>query len=155
MISPELLVRYPFFGGLDDAQLKALAMIASEESVESGVTLFEEGRRAESLYFLLDGCIVLCYMGSGTTIDRFPEGIPVGEINPGEPFSISALIAPHFLTSTARVSKPSRMIRFDGDALHTLLQKDQRLAFILTRQAAAATIERLHSTRVQLAAAWA
>jgi CRP-like cAMP-binding protein len=155
MISPELLLRYPFFGGLNDAQLKALAMIASEESAEGDETLFEEGRPAESLYFLLEGCVVLYYMGSGTSMDRFPEGIPVGEINPGEPFSISALIAPHMLTSTARVSKPSRMIRFDGEALHALLQKDQRLAFILTRQAAAAMIERLQATRVLLAAAWA
>jgi CRP-like cAMP-binding protein len=155
MISPELLVRYPFFAGLDDAQLKALAMIANEETAEDGATLFEEGQRANYLYFLVDGCIVLYYMGSGTSLERYPEGIPVGEINPGEPFSISALIAPHRLTATARASRPSQIIRFDGEALLALLQKDQHLAYLLTRQAAAAMIERLQATRVLLAAAWA
>jgi CRP-like cAMP-binding protein len=154
MISPEILYRYPFFGGLDDAQIKALAMIADVETFASGVTLFTEGERAKTLYFLLEGCVVLYYMGNGT-MEKFPEGIPVGEINPGEPFSISALIEPNVLTSTARMSKPSRVISFNAESLHTLMQKDQRLAYILTRQAAAAMIERLQATRVQLAAAWA
>jgi CRP-like cAMP-binding protein len=154
MISPEILYRYPFFGGLDDAQIKALAMIANVETFASGVTLFNEGERAKTLYFLLEGCVVLYYMGNGTTLDRFKEGIPVGEINPGEPFSISTLIEPNVLTSTARISKPSRVIQFDAESLHYLMQKDQRLAYILTRQAAAAMIERLQATRVQLAASW-
>lgn len=154
MISPEILYRYPFFGGLDDTQVKALAMIADVETLASGVTLFNEGERAKTLYFLLEGCVVLYYMGNGTTIDKFKEGIPVGEINPGEPFSISALIEPNVLTSTARISKPSRVVKFDAESLHYLMQKDQRLAYILTRQAAAAMIERLQATRVQLAAAW-
>jgi len=155
MISPEILYRYPFFGGLDDAQLKAIAMIAQEEFLASGVTIFQEGQPAESFYFLEEGCVSLYYMGAGTTLEKYQEGIPVGEINPGEPFSVSAIIEPHVLTSTARVSKPSRVIKIEAEALQTLMEKDQRLAFILTHQAAKAVIERLHATRVQLAAAWA
>ncbi len=155
MISPELLARYPFFAGVDDAQLKALANIASLETFNSGTTLFHEGDRAESLYFLMEGSVVLYYMGIGTALEKFPEGVPVGEINPGEPFSISALIEPHVLTSTARVSKPSRVLRFNAQTLQELLAKDQRLAYTLTHQAATAVVDRLLTTRIQLAAAWA
>ena len=36
MISPELLYRYPFFGGLDNSQVKAIAMIAQEIFLDNG-----------------------------------------------------------------------------------------------------------------------
>ncbi len=41
MISPELLRRYPFFGFLGDAQLKAIAMIAEESTYEKDQPIFE------------------------------------------------------------------------------------------------------------------
>ena len=155
MISPELLHRYSFFGGLENGHLKSLAIIAQEELLPSDMTICQEGQRAETLYFLEEGSVVLYYTGSETDIENFKDGIPVGEINPGEPFSVSALIEPHILTSTARTSKPSRVIKFEAKALHKLYKNDRRLAYILTHQAAKAVIERLLSTRIQLAAAWA
>ena len=92
MISPELLRHYPFFHSLDDAQLRAVATIAEEESIEAGVTLFWKGQPAEVLYFLEDGHVDLYYTIGETNPSDVRKGIPVGEINPGEPFSISALI---------------------------------------------------------------
>jgi CRP/FNR family cyclic AMP-dependent transcriptional regulator len=154
MISPEILYRYPFFGGLDDAQVKAIASIAQEEFLAIGATIFHEGQRAESLFFLVDGCVVLYYMGGGTILEKIQEGIPVDDINPGEPFGISALIEPYILTSTARATKPCRVIKIDAVALKTLFKNDQQLAYILTLKAAKAAVERLYSTRMQLAAAW-
>jgi hypothetical protein len=41
MISLELLRRYPFFAGLDEAELKAIAMIADEVRVPAKTILFE------------------------------------------------------------------------------------------------------------------
>jgi CRP-like cAMP-binding protein len=155
MISPELLRHYPFFRSLDEAQLRAIAMIAEEESIEAGVILFHEGQPAEALYFLEDGRVDLYYTTGETTAPDFQKGIPVGEINPGEPFSISALIEPYILSSTAHVSTPSRIIKIEAKLLRALFNKDQKLAYLLTYQAAKAVIERLHITRIQLAAAWA
>ncbi len=155
MISPELLRHYPFFHSLNDAQLRAIAMIAEEEHVETGVTLFREGQSAEKLYFLANGCIDLYYSVDESTSSEFRKGIPVGEINPGEPFSISALIEPNILSSTAYVSRPSQIIKIGAKPLMALFDKDRRLAYLLTYQAAKAVIERLYMTRIQLAAAWA
>jgi len=155
MISPEILYRYPFFGGLDDAQIKAIALIAEEESLASGETIFHEGQRAESLYFLVDGSVALYYMGSGTVLEKYKEGIPVDDINPGEPFGFSALIEPYIYTSTARATKPCRVIKFKAEALKTLFNLDLRLAYILTLKAAQAAVTRLSTTRMHLAAAWA
>ncbi len=155
MISSELLYRYPFFGGLDNRQVKAIAMIAQEIHLDIGVTIFDEGQPANWFYFLEEGCVSLYYMGSGTTIEKLSEGIHVGDINPGEPFSFSALIKPNILTATARVTKPCRVIKIEAEGLKTLFLLDQGMAYTMTLKAAEAVVERLNATRVQLAAAWA
>ncbi len=155
MISPEILRKYPFFGSLEDKHLKELAMLAEEVIYESGEVIFQEGGPATALYFLLDGYVELYYTLGEKKRATLAKGIPVGEINPGEPFSISALIEPHVLTATASTSVQSRVLKFDAKALHSLFKKDGRLAYSLTLQAAKSAIERLHASRVQLAAAWA
>lgn len=155
MISPEKLRQYPFFGSLDDDQLREIAMLAEEEIYETGEVIFHEGEVATALFFLLDGYVDLYYTigeGKHTSLEK---GIPVGEINPGEPFGISALIEPYLLTATARTSRLSRVLRLDADQLRRLFAKDRRMAYQLTHQAAKSAIERLHATRIQLAAAWA
>jgi CRP-like cAMP-binding protein len=130
-------------------------MIAEEELIEAETALFREGQPADALYFLEDGRVDLYYTTNEPTRSELLQGIPVGEINPGEPFSISALIEPYLLSSTAYISRPSRVIKIDAKALRSLFTKDRRLAYLLTYQAAKATVERLHMTRVQLAAVWA
>lgn len=154
MISPEILRQYPFFSLMDDSQLKALAMIAEDVRFEEDTQVFEKGEQAENFYFLLQGSIGLYYMAADEefSMDR---GMPVGEINPGEPFGISALIEPHVLTATAWASASSRALRFNAPALRALFELDQRLAYALTFKAARSAMERLLSTRIQLAAAWA
>ncbi len=154
MISPESLRRYPFFGGLTDAQLASIAMIATQETYPAGVTLFQKGLTADALYFLEEGSIDLYYPAQGKNPSRSPDGILVSEVNPGEPFSISALIEPYILTSTARAAKPSRVIKIEAKPLRALFKTDKRMAYLLTQQATKAAIERLDATRVQLAAAW-
>jgi CRP-like cAMP-binding protein len=155
MISPESLRRYPFFGGLTHAQLVSIAIIATQETYPAGVTLFQKGLTADTLYFLEEGGIDLYYPTKGKKPLKFPEEILVSEVNPGEPFSISALIEPFILTSTSRTAKPSRIIQIEAKPLRALFRTDKRLAYLLTQQATKAVIERLDATRVQLAAAWA
>ncbi len=155
MISTELLRQYPFFGLLDANQLREIAMISEEISFKEGDKIFDKDSPAKTLYFLLEGAISLYYTGENSSSQAFSKGIPVGEINPGEPFSISALIKPHILTSAAWSLRPSRAIAIDAESLRKLFEKDPQIAYVLTLKAAQAAIERLHATRVQLAAAWA
>ena len=154
MISPELLRHYPFFGLLDDPQLNKIAMLAEEKRYQRGSIVFREGKPATALYFLLEGSVDLYYTLGGLKHDVVEKGISVGEINPGEPFGISALIEPHLLTSTASVSVDSRAIEIDAAALRSLFEDDRRMAYLFIHQAARSALERLNSTRVQLAAAW-
>jgi CRP-like cAMP-binding protein len=155
MISVELLRRYPFFGKLGYEQLKELAMIASEIELQDGQVVIEEGKPADALFFLLEGSVALYHpVGSLHTTGGSTE-VVVCEINPGEPFSISALIEPHVLTSTGRSSGVSRVIRLSVEDLKAEFAKDARLECMMVRCVAEAAMGRLNSTRVQLAAAYA
>jgi CRP/FNR family cyclic AMP-dependent transcriptional regulator len=153
MISPELLRRFPFFGNLENSQLVTISLISEENTFESGVEIFQEGIPAEALFLLEEGGIDLYF----TVIDSFrPElrkEYSVGEINPGEPFGISALIEPYILTATARVSSPSKVIRINASALRDAMDTDPSLSCALMRKMAKTAIERLNATRIQLAAA--
>jgi CRP-like cAMP-binding protein len=155
MISIELLRRYPFFGKLGYEQLKTLAMIAEEIKLEDGQVVIEEGKPADALYFLLEGSVALYHPVANPQSTGGSTEIPVCEINPGEPFSISALIEPHVLTSTARSSGVSRVIRLTVNDLKTAFAQDARLECMMVRCVAEAAMGRLNSTRVQLAAAYA
>jgi CRP-like cAMP-binding protein len=89
MVSPELLRRYPFFALLNDEQLKAIAMIAREQTYQKGTLLVKENTPANTLMLLLEGDVDLIYSGGG-------EGAIcnalVGSIAPGEILGVSSLI---------------------------------------------------------------
>lgn len=148
MISLELLRRYPFFAGLDESELKAIAMIAEKVELPAGAILCEEGQVADAFYLLLAGNVELSF---DSPLDPHVQ-IQVDDVNPGEILAISALIPPHVLTHTARVSSACAAIRIDAVALRALCEKNCKVGYLLMRQVAGAAMERLHYTRLQLAA---
>lgn len=155
MISPEILRRYPFFGSLTDAQLKAMAMIAEEETFNKGDVICVEGQPARAFYLLLDGGVCLYYKSEDALHPETRKDFMVGEINPGEVFSISVLVEPFIYTATVIAERESRVVRFNAENINELLQKDAQLHCTLMKQIAKAAMERLAFARIQLAAAWA
>lgn len=147
MISPELLRRYPFFGSLNIDQLKQIAMISDEITIDSGVPILQEGKPAQDIYLLIEGGIDVYF-----SIDQEKEFF-VSEINPGEPFGISAMVEPYIVTTSVRTSKPSRAIQISASELRNACNQDKDLATFIYQQIAKAAIERLNSTRIQLVAA--
>ncbi len=155
MISPEVLRRFQFFSGLEDHQLKALAMIAEERAVEANATLFEEGSPAKKLYLLCNGSVDLYIKSEEENVPASRRDFAVGEINPGEVFGFSTLLEPQRGRVTARCAGRGDLIEFDGAAVNALMQVDKGLAYLFMFHTANTLMERLISTRVQLAAAWA
>lgn len=155
MISPELLRQYTFFGAFNDQQLKEIAMLTTEEILGGDIEVFKGGAVADAFYFLLSGGIDLYHTIRGIKVPQFSKGIPVGEINPGEPFGISSFIEPYHLTSSAWTSKPSRILKIDAKGLKELTQRDEKLSYFFMVEVAKAAMQRLNTTRIQLAAAWA
>jgi CRP-like cAMP-binding protein len=154
MISPETLRRYPFFGSLNPSQLQAVADIAEVVEFQKSDTIFEECQPANFLYILVKGGVDFYYKSEEEFHPKTSKEFPVGEVNPGEPFGLSALLEPYLLNATARASQDSQAIQFDAVALRALGEQDKVLAYNILLQAAKAMMERLASVRVQLAAAW-
>ena len=155
MISPETLRRYPEFGPFTDDQLREIAMIAVETSAEENEVIFEECGPADALYLLLEGSVDLSYKSQEEYHPKASKVFSVGEINPGEIFSLSSLIEPYVLNATATASKPCKMVKIEAKALRQLLENDPSMGYAMMQQIIKAMMERLIYTRVQLAAAWA
>ncbi len=153
MVSPETLRRYPFFAGLTDSNLRDVAMLAEEREVDAGAELFNEGLPADTLYLLVEGGLDIHYVVSDEIDRRRRKDLFVTELNPGEPFGISALIEPHTYTSTVRATRRSRVVAIHGPGLRTLCGSDPHLCATLMKQAARTAMNRLYDTRVQLVAA--
>lgn len=155
MVSPELLRRFPFFGGLSDAQLREISMITEEEIYEKGHIILTDKKPANHLFLLLDGNIDLVYHSvDELNLKPVPtKELNAGEINPGEIFGISALIEPYVYNASARTSMRSHVLVIDSIELRKLLESDSGLSCKILRQLVNTLMERLSATRVQLAAA--
>jgi CRP/FNR family cyclic AMP-dependent transcriptional regulator len=150
MISPELLRRYTFFAMLTDEQLKAIAMVAEEKSYPKDAVLLKENMPANRLTLLLDGDVDLIFSGGG---EGAIVNALVGSIAPGEVLGISTLIEPYTYVSSAKATVPVRVVEIDGNGIRALMEVDKRLGYVLMCNAAAAVLERLKYTQVELAAA--
>ncbi|MGB8213668.1 MAG: cyclic nucleotide-binding domain-containing protein [Anaerolineales bacterium] len=150
MVSPELLRRYHSFAQLDDAQLKAIAMIAEEKAYAKDAIIVKENTTAHKLMLLLEGDVDLIYSGGG---EGAIANALVGSIAPGELLGVSSLIEPYTYVCSARNTMPVRVIEIDAAALRALMQADCRLGYAMMSNIAAAVLERLKYTQVELAAA--
>ena len=151
MISPELLRRYPFFGFMEDNELKAVAMIAEEKNIEKGAVILKADDPANILYFLEEGSASNYFIVEDLYNNR--KELFIDSINPGEIFGFSALLEPYKYTATVRAEKDSRVIKIDGSALRALCQFDPHLSCGLLEATAKVIMQRLHDTRILLAAA--
>jgi CRP-like cAMP-binding protein len=150
MISIEILRRNPFFALLTDDQLKAIALIAEEKAYPKGSLLVKENTPATKLILLLDGDVDLVYSGGG---EGAISNALVGSIAPGEMLGVSSLIEPYVYISSALTTVPATVVEIDGVAVRALMQVDKSLGYGLMRNVAAAVLERLKYTQVELAAA--
>lgn len=146
MISPELLRRYRFFYCMDDGQQKAVAMISDIEQFPAGAFVFNEGDPAEHLYLLIDGSVTLSVAIAGVS-----DHLGVGDVSPGEPFGLCALLHNQAQTSSAQATSPSRAIRISAQELRELSALDCKLGFCLMQQVATAAIDQLRMSYIQLA----
>ena len=153
MISPEMLRRHPFFADLDDASIKAIAMITEEIPLKAGEILFRSGQPSQALYLLVEGDIETSLVITDNNDPTFLKEFYLDDYNPGEMFGLSALIEPNIHSISTRVSRAGKMLRIDGAKLNQLCSSDTRLGYQVMKQLARTALERLYHTRVQLAAA--
>ena len=147
MISPELLRRYPYFAGVDDECLKAVAMIADEQSVAAGTEIFAEGDAADNLSIIVRGEVNIQYIlgnGERRTVDALVNGDILGW---------SALVEPYKYTAIGTACKDTSLVMIDAKQLRGLCNGTPLLGYKLMSQIAKLLAHRLESARIQLATA--
>jgi len=146
MISPELLRRYPYFAGVSEESLKAVAMIADEKRTPAGTQLFSEGDPADTLNIIVRGEVNIQFiLGSGErrTVDTLVDGDILGW---------SALVEPYKYTAVGTASKEMQVVSINAKKLRELCDKDPLLGYRLMTQIAKLLAHRLEGARIQLAA---
>lgn len=153
MISSESLRFYPFFGPFDDAQLKEIAMVSEEIQYDEGHVLFRKGEKTAALYVLVNGHVDLFDAITTEHDPTYYKEYVVGEMEEGSILAVSALVSPHVLNASARLTSPCRLIKIDAVELLKLADKDCRFGYLLMQQTVKLLAERLSSVRSLLATA--
>lgn len=146
MISPEVLRRYPYFGGISEESLKQVAMLADEATFPAETRIFNEGDPACFLYLIVRGEVNIQYLlGTGElrTVDTLVDG---------DLLVWSAMIEPYKTTAVGTTTKETQVVRIDAGRLRELCDKDALLGYRLTIEVAKLLSHRLEGARIQLAA---
>jgi CRP-like cAMP-binding protein len=144
---------YPFFGFLSGEDISKVAMVTDEISWKEGDQIIGIKEEAKYIYFLERGDINLHYKVVDELVSDKSKEFFVGDISPGEPFGLSALIEPYEYTATAIAAEDSKGIVVDAKKLLAITEEDKRLGFALMQKVAKAIFERLGQVRVELVAA--
>ena len=121
MIAIERLKSVDIFEGLNDAELKTAAEFCQEESVPGGVTLCQEGARADKLYILEEGSVSM----------QLISGSHYGIRTPGKILGWSFLVPPNRYTATAITDGPCKLLIIKSPDFYDLIHKDARLGLLI------------------------
>lgn len=146
MVPPGVLTSFPFFAGLNQAELKSLSIIANEVSFQRRDFIFRENCPAHTLYLLVDGWvdIVINTDAQGTRQEL------VTTLSPGDVFGWSAVVEPYLYTASAVCASPIRAIGFKGTDLLALFEIDPRLCCLIVNKICRVVANRLRATRLQM-----
>lgn len=158
MISPEELRRYPYFTSSCDECVIEVAKICVEKAFKAGDTLFEEsagliatskiyekGNEATHLLLLTKGDVnIALTLGSG-------EKVIVGTLVAGDLMGVSALIPPYQLTAAGIAKTDGEYIQIEATPLRRICEENPDLGYRLMQGVAKGLMDRLQSTRVELA----
>jgi CRP-like cAMP-binding protein len=101
---------------------------------------------------LLSGCVEQFFIVLDSPNPAIRKEYYLSDINPGDIFGLSSMIEPFRHTTTARATLPSQAIEIQSGSITTLCELDSKLGYEIMQQLAKTVMEKLESTRVQLAA---
>lgn len=145
----DILESSQFFGGLETAQVQKVSDFCCVGSYKEGTIIFSEGDKADELYVLNEGKVILEMVIRPVT-QRPPIPIEVEIVEKGESFGWSALVWPYEYTLSARCASFCTVLSIKGDILRRMMDADMRLGYELTKGLSRIIALRLHDTRLRL-----
>jgi CRP/FNR family cyclic AMP-dependent transcriptional regulator len=138
------LQRLPIAEELGKTRLERVAEVAHLEEYEAGTLLFREGEPADHPRIVISGLVSLLM-----NVPHQGE-LVVNTVSDGELLGFSALLPRHRWRSSARTSQPTRCLRFDGEALRTLMEMDHELGYQVLRVAFRVSTDRMGDGFIQI-----
>lgn len=132
------------FSGLNDNQIGQLSPYMVECHFKRDQVIFEQGQRADHLYILLSGEVIVTYK----PYDGPP--LTVARIEPGGVFGWSAALGRDIYTSGAVAVQDSLAYRMRGSNLAVLCDEHRETGMILLDRLAGVIAERLRGTHTQV-----
>ena len=119
--------------GLTDWELKVIAQFFKEETVAEGVTLFEEGQKADRLFILEEGEISV----------QIPNGESYQIHSPGKIIGWSFLIPPNRYTASGATMVASKLLVIESPDFYYLIYKEPRMGVKIMANLAQVVASRL------------
>jgi len=116
-ISMDRLRKVEILRGLTELELQNIVWIFQEEDLPEGVSLCEEGARADQLYILEQGSVKI-------------HSKKMGQLNvetPGKIVGWSFLVPPYRYTASAQTTSPSRFLVIKSPDFYYLIHKEPKL----------------------------
>lgn len=143
----EELQRLPICGPMhrcDPRGLAAMARLGRVITVAEGAPLFTARQPAHELFFVVSGRVALYIERPGA------DARTVGSASRGDMVGWSALREGEVWNLSARATKPTRCLAFDGAELRELCERDPTFGFCLMRYVFEVVAQDLVETRMQL-----
>jgi CRP-like cAMP-binding protein len=140
----EQLVRHPFFGGLPEAALAALAECARPLVFQAGEALAREGAQADAFFLIEHGVVAIetAMPGRGSLV--------LQTLHDGDIAGWSWLFPPYEWTFDVRALEKTSVLALDGRCLRGRCEADPRLGYDLMRKFAGVMTQRLKAARLRL-----
>ncbi|MCX5908216.1 MAG: cyclic nucleotide-binding domain-containing protein [Deltaproteobacteria bacterium] len=105
------------FQGLSDEELIIVSRFCIDESVPVGITLCEEGGRADKLFILQEGAISI----------RFKKGVKYAIQTPGKILGWSFLVPPNRYTASVVTIVPSKLLVIKSPDFYELVHQEPKM----------------------------
>ncbi len=140
----DVLVNQPFFAGMTDEQVRAVAKSAALVSFDEGSVIFVEGGPARYTYLILEGDVAL-------TLRTQEHGSKIIQtLHRGEFVGWSWMYPPYRWNFDANVQTDVKAVQFDGPKLKKISLADPELGYTMMRRFTEVIVNRMQALRIQL-----
>jgi CRP-like cAMP-binding protein len=136
----DLMDQFALIEGFTKDQIKIFRPLIEDVRYETDQIIFEQGDRADYLYFVLEGKV---------SIQFNPDDGPVlcvSEVDQGGVFGWSAALGSEHYTSSAICEEGGIFVRMEGEKLKNLCQEHPETGILLLDRLAGVIAQRLKGT---------
>ena len=168
MSNNELLKLFPIFSDIPLKHLTEITRWCKVSEFGSNETIFQVGDKAIDFYGVVNGEVELSLIMRDsimktdiryeefiqTQIEPIEKVIIVDSLEPGEIFGWSAFVEPRQFTSTAKCSRPSKIIALPTDKLEAIFNNNPHVGYIFMKRLTEIISQRLRNRTGKLIESW-